>query len=115
MTLLLVLGCCVLSLLVVPGGLMTRLLGLAVVTRDGTEINRWRSLVRVLVAWLPAILWLVYLAASPKMQGWVPNPPSPLLGTVITLAAMSIGAAWAVARPARGLHDWISGTWVVQR
>jgi hypothetical protein len=115
MALVLVLGCAVLSSLVVPGGVMARLLGLAVVTRDGAEITRLRSLMRALVAWLPAIVWLVYLAASPKIQGWVPNPPSPLLGTAITLAAMSIGAVWAIARPARGLHDRILGTWVVQR
>jgi hypothetical protein len=115
LTLLLVLGGSMLSSLIVPGGVMARLLGLAVVTRDGNEINRWRSLMRVLIAWLPATAWLVHLAASPKMQGWVPNPPSPLLGTAITLAAMSIGAAWAIARPAHGLHDWISRTWVVQR
>jgi uncharacterized RDD family membrane protein YckC len=115
MALLLVLGCAVLSSLVVPGGVMTRVLGLAVVTRDGTEITRLRSLMRVIVAWLPAIVWMVYLAASPKIQGWVPNPPSPLLGTAVTLAAMSIGAVWAIARPARGLHDRITGTWVVQR
>jgi uncharacterized RDD family membrane protein YckC len=115
MTLLLVLGCSALSSLIVPGGVMARALGLAVVTSDGSEINRLRSLTRVLVAWLPAIVWLGYLASSPKIQGWVPNPPSPLLGTGIALALMSTGAMWAIARPARGLHDWISGTWVVQR
>lgn len=59
----------VISSIVVPGGVMTRLLGLAVVTRDRAEIRRGRSLVRALVAWLPALVWLAYLAKSPKIQG----------------------------------------------
>ena len=81
----LVLGLGVLSSALVPGGVVTRLLGLAVVTRDGQEISRPRSLARALVAWLPAIVWLAYLITSPKIQGWVPAPASPLLGTALTL------------------------------
>ena len=94
---------------------MTRLLGLAVVTRDGQEINRLRSVARALVAWLPAIVWLAYLITSPKIQGWVPAPASPLLGTALTLGALAVGATWAIARPTRGLHDRLAGTWIVPR
>ena len=111
----LVLICSVLSSALVPGGLATRLLGLAVVTTDGTEISRARSLARVLLAWLPAIVWLAYLAASPKIQGWVPAPPSPLVGTCLTLGALALGATWSIARPNRGPHDWLAGTWMVPR
>jgi eukaryotic-like serine/threonine-protein kinase len=103
------------SSVVVPGGILTHLLGLAVVTRQGEEIGRPRSLARVLVAWLPAIVWLTYLAASPKIQGWVPSPAFPRLGTSLTLCALAIGAAWTIARPNRGPHDRLTGTWVVPR
>ncbi len=104
-----------LSSALVPGGVVTRLLGLAVVTREGKEIRRWRSLARVLLAWLPAIMWLGYLVMSPKIQGWVPAPASPLVGVVLTLVALAIGATWAIARPTRGPHDWLAGTWIVPR
>jgi eukaryotic-like serine/threonine-protein kinase len=107
--------CSLLSSASVPGGVVTRLLGLAVVTRDGREISRSRSLVRALLAWLPAILWLGYLLTSPKVQGWVPAPASPLVGVSLTLAALAIGATWAIARPTRGPHDWLTSTWIVPR
>jgi hypothetical protein len=47
----------IVSSLIVPGGLFTRMLGHAVVTRTGGEIGRAISLARVLVAWAPAIAW----------------------------------------------------------
>ena len=73
------------------------------------------SLGRVLVAWAPAIAWLLYLAASPKVQGFVPTPPNPLLGTILTFGALAIGAIFTTVRPNRGPHDWLLGTWVVPR
>jgi len=113
--LLLILLLSIVSSLIVPGCLFTRMLGHAVVTRRGTEIGRPISLARVLVAWAPAIAWLLYLASSPKVQGFVPTPPSPMLGAVVTLAALGIGAILTIARPERGPHDWLLGTWVVPR
>jgi hypothetical protein len=113
--LLLMLLLSIVSALVVPGGLFTRMLGHAVVTRRGAEIGRAISLVRVLVAWAPAIAWLVYLASSPRVQGFVPTPPSPMLGALVTLTALGIGAICTIARPERGPHDWLIGTRVVPR
>jgi len=113
--LLLILLLSIVSSLIVPGGLFTRTLGHAVVTRNGREIGRMLSLGRVLVVWAPAIAWLLYLASSPKVQGFVPNPPNPLLGTFLTLATLGIGAVFTIVRPERGPHDWLFGTWVVPR
>lgn len=110
-----VLCCSVVSSAIVPGGAATLLLGLAVVTRDGTEIGRWRSLARVLLAWLPGIAWLAYLAAAPRIQGFVPVPASPMLSTGLALGALAMGASWAIAQPTRGLHDRLAGTWIVPR
>jgi hypothetical protein len=104
-----------LSSLVVPGGVVTRLLGNAVITGDGREIDPRLSMRRALVGWAPAIAWFVYLAASPKVQGFVPTPPNPLLGLAVTLGALAVGAALTIARPSRGPHDWLLGTWVVPR
>ena len=113
--LLIVLLLSIVSSLIVPGGLFTRMLGHAVVTREGSEISRMISLGRVLVAWAPAIAWLIYLATSPKVQGFVPMPPSPMLGLSVTLAALGLGAIVTIVRPERGPHDWLLGTWVVPR
>ena len=114
-SLLLTMVCGLASAVVVRGGMVTRLLGLAVVDRRGREIGRWRSLARTALAWLPALVWLAYLAVSPRVQGFVPAPAAPLVGTTIALALMGIGAIWTVARPARGPHDWLAGAWVVPR
>jgi hypothetical protein len=71
--------------------------------------------VRTLVAGLPAIAWLTYLAASPKVQGFVPTPPNPLTATLVTVAVLALGHAWTVLRRTRGPHDVLTGTWVVPR
>jgi uncharacterized RDD family membrane protein YckC len=113
LSLLLAIPCSLISSISVPGGAVMRILGLAVVTRDGTEITRLRSLARALVAWLPAILCLWFLLGSPKIQGWVPAPTSQL-PTIALLGILSFGAIWAIVR-SRGLHDRVSGTWIVPR
>jgi uncharacterized RDD family membrane protein YckC len=113
LSLLLALICSIASSVIVPGGLVMRLLGIAVVTRNGTEISRARSLTRAFVAWIPAVVWLGFLVASPKLQGWVPAPRSQA-PTAALLGILTLGAIWSIARP-RGLQDRISGTWIVPR
>jgi hypothetical protein len=111
----LVAGLSLISALVVPGGVVTRGLGLAVVGRDGGEVSRGRSAVRMLLAMTPAIAWFAYLAASPRVQGFVPTPESPVGATILTLAALGAGLAWTLASGARGPHDRLAGTWVIPR
>ena len=53
--------CGLISVLAVPGGLVTRALRHAVVRRDGREIGRVRSAVRLLIAWSPVIAWMAYV------------------------------------------------------
>jgi hypothetical protein len=103
------------SSLILPGGLMARFLGMAVVTRDGMEISRMRSLARTTVAWSPAIAWLFYLLTTPKLQGWVPSGPLQVPLAVIALGVVGLGAIWSIVSPIRGPHDRIVGTWVVPR
>ena len=110
-----VLGLSILSSLIVAGGFVTRAMGLAVVTRDGSEMNRLRSLTRLLVAWSPAIAWLIYLLASPKIQGYVPAAAAQVSLAAIALGIVALGAIWAIVKPGRGLHDRLVGTWVGPR
>jgi serine/threonine protein kinase len=107
--------CSLISSLAVPGGAVTRMLGLAVVTARGKEIGRMRSVARTLVAWLPALAWFAYLAFSPKIQGWVPAPKWPITSAALTFGLLFVGVFWTIARPSRGPHDWLMRTWVVPR
>jgi hypothetical protein len=111
----LVLMTCIISSLLVPGGLVSRQVGLATVTRSGREVTRVRSLVRTLVAGMPAIAWVTYLAFSPKVQGVVPTPPNPMTATLVTVGILAVGVVWTIVRRTRGPHDLLTGTWVVPR
>jgi hypothetical protein len=98
-----------------PGGIATQTVGLGVVRRDGRAIGRGRSIVRAIVVWAPAIAWFVYLAMSPRIQGFVPNPPNPMRGAILVLGTMALGAIWTIVRATRGPHDFVARTWVVPR
>ena len=64
------------------------------------------------MAGLPAIVWFVYLAVSPRVQGCVPTPPRPITATLVTVGVLAIGLVWTVVRRTRGPHDLLTGTWV---
>ena len=105
----------IVSSLAVPGGIVSRQLGLAAVTRSGREISRMRSLMRALVAGIPAIAWLTYLGFAPKVQGFVPTPSNPIAATLATVGVLGVGLVWTIVRRTRGPHDLLTGTWVVPR
>jgi hypothetical protein len=102
------------SVLAVPGGLVTRALGHAVVSRDGREIGRARSVIRFLVAWSPALAWIACVGVPMFGEPRVSPDVAVVVGTLAFLM-MAAGAAWTVANPGRGPHDRIAGTWVVPR
>jgi uncharacterized RDD family membrane protein YckC len=109
-----VLFCSIVSSIALPGGVATRLIGLAVVTRDGNEIGRVRSLARTLIAWAPILVWLLLLP-NPIVMGFGPASPLPVLAVSLAFGAMIAGVAWTIVATDRGLHDRIAGTWVVPR
>jgi hypothetical protein len=111
---LMVLVCCIVSSIAVPGGVATRLIGLAVVTRDGNEIGRGRSFARTLIAWAPILPWLV-LFPNPIVMGFGPASSVPVLAISLAFGVMIAGVMWTIAAADRGLHDRIAGTWVVPR
>jgi hypothetical protein len=108
--------CSIVSSIAVPGGVATRLIGLAVVTRDGNEIGRGRSLARTLIAWAPLLVWLLLLpAGDQRFMGFGPPSPLPELAISFAFGAMIAGVVWTIAAVNRGLHDRITGTSVVPR
>jgi uncharacterized RDD family membrane protein YckC len=112
---LLVIAFGLMSALIVPGGLITRGLRHAVVGRDGREVGRVRSAVRLLIAWSPAIAWIAYVGIP--MFGGVRemSPAATYVVSGIAVLFRAAGAMWTIAVPTRGPHDRIAGTWVVPR
>ena len=106
--------CGLISVLAVPGGLVTRALRHAVVSRDGREIGRIRSAVRFLVAWSPALAWIACVGVPMFGEPRVSPDVAFVLGSLAFLL-MAAGVAWTIANPGRGPHDHIAGTWVVPR
>jgi hypothetical protein len=106
--------CGLISVLAVPGGVVTRALRHAVVGRDGREIGRARSAVRFLVAWSPALSWIACVGVPMFGEPRVSPDVAVVVGSLAFLL-LAAGAAWTVANPGRGPHDRIAGTWVVAR
>jgi hypothetical protein len=107
--------CGLISVLAVPGGLVTRTLRHAVVRRDGREIGRVRSVVRFLIAWSPVIAWMAYVGNPMFGSVRAMSPSAAYSIGGFALMAMAAGAAWTIANPGRGPHDRVAGTWVVPR
>jgi hypothetical protein len=106
--------CGLISVLAVPGGLVTRALRHAVVRRDGREIGRARSAIRFLVAWSPALAWIACVGVPMLREPRVPPDVAVVVGSLAFLL-MAAGVAWTIAVPGRGPHDRLAGTWVVPR
>ena len=106
--------CGLISVLAVPGGLVTRALRHAVVARDGREIGRARSAIRFLVAWSPALAWIACVGVPMFGEPRVSPDVAFVLGSLAFLL-MAAGVAWTIASPGRGPHDHIAGTRVVPR
>jgi hypothetical protein len=102
------------SVLSVPGGLVTRALGHAVVRRDGREIGRARSAIRFLVAWAPALAWIACVGVPMFGEPRVSPDVAFVLGSLAFLL-MAAGVACTIASRGRGPHDHMAGTWVVPR
>jgi uncharacterized RDD family membrane protein YckC len=98
------------SVLVRPSGLVLSSLGLAVITRSGREIGRVRAVLRLIVAWLPLLIYGAFLA-------WPATRDAVFSVVVASLAAAPtiIGFVWALLHPVRGPHDMIVGTSIGSR
>jgi hypothetical protein len=108
-------ACGLLSVLAVPGGLVTRALRHAVVGRDGREIGRVRSAVRFLISWSPVIASMAYVGHPMFGEVRAMSPAAAYAVSGLALMSVAAGAVWTIAVPSRGPHDRIAGTWVVAR
>ena len=109
---------CVVALLALAGALLLgsgftfRLFGAALVNRRGQRISRIRGLVRAAITWSPIAVVGLLLKVGPDISatsGWR------LTLQAVLLLAFAACAAWAIARPSRGIQDRFAGTWIVPR
>jgi serine/threonine protein kinase len=103
------------SSLLVRGGVMMRLLGLAIVDRHGARISRLHGAWRALITWSPILVLWIYFGIS----RWIGRSFEETFLTtwlvVLMLGTAAVATAWTIAHPARGWHDRLAGTWVVPR
>jgi hypothetical protein len=102
------------------GGLVFRVLGIAVVKEDGSDASRGRMFWRGLIAWFPLLLLAGVLTILMIFGGETGNPP-PSAIKILTAVLMipfglflAVGIASAMLR-GRGLHDRLARTWLVPR
>ena len=95
------------------GGLVLRMLSLAIVKKDGAKASRLRIFWRSLIAWCPALLLPKLMSLLAPLLGAVPEGSA--VGMVLLLIPASGLLVWAALLPERGLHDRLAGTCLVPR
>jgi eukaryotic-like serine/threonine-protein kinase len=127
-----------LSAFAARGGIVLRLMSIAVVTRNGTLASASRRRWRAVLSWLPVLAAsaAAFTGHSPLstltpqaarnlvitpvgLAIFFPSEPSiPFVRMAIitvALAVFALAAIFALIRPERGLQDRLAGTWLVPR
>jgi hypothetical protein len=94
--------------LICRGGLLIHALGIAVVTRDGTDASRLRMLWRAGMAWS----WLPLGGTAIAILARLGNIP---IALGVPCLVVVILVATSAALPGRSLQDRLAGTWLVPR
>jgi hypothetical protein len=115
------------SLLAARGTLGQFVFGFAVVDAAGAPASRARLFARWLVAWIPVLFIIVILFGGgvfgDAVFGGVDIPASDFIAVIeritllhaLMLITWFVGLAVAIVRPTRGLHDQLTGCWLVPR
>ncbi len=115
------------SLLAARGTLGQFVFGFAVVDAAGAPASRARQFARWLVAWIPVLFIIVFLFGGAifgdAIFGDAVIPAPNFIATIermtlflaLMLITWFIGLAAAIVRPTRGLHDQLTGCWLVRR
>jgi hypothetical protein len=101
------------------GGLLLRMLGIAVVKNNGADASRFRMLWRSVIAWLPVLVYPLSWKLGNASQSH-PGDYEAILWEKTVFIAGVVGAAAilglvSVAMRGRGLQDRAAGTWLVPR
>jgi hypothetical protein len=90
------------------GGLL-RMAGLDVVTVDGEPAGRARLVIRSVLMWSPILIAGLVQLFTIGVQ-LVPG-----VASLAAMVTMAVGAILSLLTPSRGLHDRLTGAWVVPR
>ena len=90
------------------GGVLMRALGIAVVTRNGSEASRGRMFWRAIVAWSPVVIGTVLVATLAPVL-------SPAAAIAVSATVILVLVIWSALRRERSLPDCLAGTWLVPR
>jgi hypothetical protein len=96
------------------GGLL-RILGLELVTANGQPASRLRVLVRTAFAWAPVLVLAPVSMTKAAVLVTTSGPIELIVAMGAALLAILAGAIVTLVHPARGIQDWLAGTWVVPR
>lgn len=103
----------------IPGGLLLRLFGIALVDRKGNEATRWLSFLRAVVVWWAPLLLATGLSVLVLLAGRLGHPTVGMLALVVfgvsLCAAYLAGIVVALLNPKQGLQDYFLGTYLVPR
>jgi hypothetical protein len=95
------------------GGLVLRMLGLAVVKKDGARASRLRIFWRSVIAWSPALLSITLMEPQLHVFGAFSGERAVAISLALILAVSLV--VWAALLPERGLQDRLAGTCLVPR
>jgi hypothetical protein len=105
--------------LVIPGGLLLRLFGIALVDREGNEVTRWLSFRRAVVVWWAPLLLASGLSHLLLLAGRLGRPTVGILALIVfgvSLCGVYLAAiVVALVNPQQGLQDRFLGTHLVPR
>ena len=106
------------GLLTARGTLGQFVFGFSVIDAAGAPASRAHLFARWLVAWIPVLLIIVGLIAGQgddtSVFDYQLEPPFTWFVGVM-LIIWFVGLAAAIVRPTRGLHDQLTGCWLVRR
>jgi hypothetical protein len=97
------------------GGLALTLVNVAVITDDGRLISRRRALWRGVVTWSLVLAPLAFAPPPPLWLGTGAGVQPGSIGAMMLWILSLAGAMYGIARPSRGLQDYLSGTYLVPR
>jgi hypothetical protein len=86
------------------GAPLLQVLGIALVTKDGSQASPWRALSRALITWSPILIMPLVMPATAVG-----------LCMLLALFLITVGMIAALWTPQRALQDRIVGTWLVPR
>ena len=97
------------------GAPLLQVLGIALVTKDGSQASPWRALSRALITWSPILIMPLVMGAVRVGAPEIRTPIVVGLYMLLALFLITVGMIAALWTPQRALQDRLLGTWLVPK